>query len=141
MLHNNLLRHTVPAFIIFLLHQLLIISCGRAPGDVHQEKSGQAALVFVGENSQLNNRSNAMRSNADEYYPGTDLYLLEPISPQGELRNLTKQYTRAGQNREDRYGHACDPEVSFDGKKILFSILLVNISTIIWIITYAAIIA
>ncbi len=107
--------------IAITLAMLFFASCGNAPPDVILEKSGQAALVFVRENSRENNRSNAMRSNADEYYPGTDIFILEPISPQGDVRNLTAQYTRAGQSRSDRYGHACDPEVSYDGKKILFS--------------------
>lgn len=110
-----------PEIILLLIGKMLIVSCGNAPPDVIQEKSGQAALVFVKENSRFNNRSNAMRSNVDEYYPGSDLYILDPIAPQGEVRNLTKEYTRQGQSREDRYGHAADPEISYDGKKILFS--------------------
>lgn len=99
----------------------LLLACGNAPADIILEKSGQAALVFVKENSQSANRSNPMRSNVDEYYPGTDIYILDPISTQGRVKNLTKQYTREGQTRSDRYGHAADPEMSYDGKKILFS--------------------
>jgi len=110
-----------PKIILIITAKLILHSCGNAPADVILEKSGQAALVFVKENSRLNNRSNAMRSNVDEYYPGTDIYILDPISPQGDVRNLTKQYTQQGQTREDRYGHAADPEISYDGRKILFS--------------------
>jgi len=111
----------MPKVILFIAAYILINSCGNPPADVILEKSGQAALVFVKENSRINNRSNAMRSNVDEYYAGTDIYILDPISPQGDVRNLTKQYTQQGQTREDRYGHAADPEISYDGKKILFS--------------------
>lgn len=105
----------------FLALQLLISSCGEAPGDVITEKSGQAALVFVKENSRFNNRNNAMKSNVDEYYPGSNIYILEPITSQAKARNLTKQYTQANEERADRFGHAADPEISYDGKKILFS--------------------
>ncbi|MCB9057440.1 MAG: hypothetical protein H6627_02680 [Calditrichae bacterium] len=107
--------------IYLIVGKMLLVSCGNAPADVIMEKSGQAALVFVRENSRFENRSNAMRSNVDEYYPGTDLFLLDPIAAQGDVTNLTKQYTRAGQSNPSRYGHAADPEISYDGKKILFS--------------------
>jgi hydrazine synthase alpha subunit-like protein len=120
-IRSKYLGSFIPKIALFILAQVLINACGNPPADVIMEKSGQAALVFVKENSRFNNRSNAMRSNVDEYYPGTDIYILDPISPQGNVRNLTKQYTRQGQTREDRYGHAADPEISFDGKKILFS--------------------
>jgi hypothetical protein len=100
---------------------LVLISCGSSPPDDILQRSGQAALVFVKEPSQLNNRSGAMRSNFDEYYPGTDLFLLTPISSQGVLANLTAQYTRRNQTNPNSFGAAVDPEVSFDGKRILFS--------------------
>lgn len=106
---------------VFLFAQLLIISCGNAPPDVILGKEGETGIIFVQENSRHNNRSNPMRSNVDEYYPGSDLVLLTPIAPSGKTVNLTKQYTREGQTDENQYGHATDPEISFDGKKVLFS--------------------
>jgi hypothetical protein len=84
-------------------------------------KSGPSAIVFVSEPSQTDEGRNAMESNVNEYYPGTDLFLLTPISPQGDLINLTAVYTREGMSDPDDYGAAVDPEVSFDGRKILFS--------------------
>ena len=121
MKESKYLSSFIPKIALFIAANLLINSCGNPPADVILKKSGQAALVFVRENSRFNNRSNAMRSNVDEYYPGSDIFILDPISPQGDVRNLTKQYTRQGQTRADRYGHAADPEISYDGKKILFS--------------------
>jgi hypothetical protein len=100
---------------------IIFASCGSSPPDDVILRSGQSALVFVKENSRTNNRSGAMLSNADEYYPGSDLYLLSPISSQGELTNLTAQYTRANQTNPNNYGAAADPEVSYDGRKILFA--------------------
>jgi hypothetical protein len=100
---------------------LLLLSCGTMPPDDILEKSGPTALVFVKENSREDNRSNAMRSNADEYYPGSDICILSPISPQGEITNLTAQYTQANQSQSRNYGAVADPEISYDGKKILFA--------------------
>ena len=98
-----------------------IMSCGSSPPDDILLKSGPSAIVFVSEPSQDDEGRNPMESNVNEYFPGTDLFLLTPISPQGELRNLTEQYTKAGVSDPDDYGAAVDPEVSFDGKRILFS--------------------
>jgi hypothetical protein len=106
---------------VCLLSSLLLPACGSSPPDDILEKSGQPALVFVRENSQRNNGYNAMKSNGDEYYPGTDLFLLSPISPQGDLVNLTAQFTQRNQTNQNNFGAVADPEVSFDGRKILFS--------------------
>lgn len=100
---------------------LLLLSCGTMPPDDILEKSGPTALVFFKENGCEDNRSNAMRSNADEYYPGSDICILSPISPQGEITNLTAQYTRANQSQSRNYGAVADPETSYEGKKILFA--------------------
>ena len=97
-----------------------LVSCLQ-PGDEILDKSGIAGkLVFVKEASVKANNNIAMASNVDEFYPGTDLCLLSPIGPGGKVTNLTKQWTRVGANRND-WGAAQDPEVSFDGKRILFS--------------------
>jgi hypothetical protein len=100
---------------------MFMLGCGASPPDDILEKSGQAALVFVKENSREGNRSNAMRSNADEYYPGSDIYVLSPISIHGSVTDLTSQYTREGQSRSRDYGATADPEVSYDGRRILFA--------------------
>lgn len=107
--------------IALALPALAFISCGSSPPDDIIQKSGQPALVFVKENSQANDHSVVASSNGDNYYPGSDLYLLSPISPQGTLTNLTAQYTQAGQTNPANFGHAADPEVSYDGTHILFS--------------------
>ena len=103
------------------LPALALVSCGSSPPDDIIQKSGQPALLFVKENSQASDRSVVTSSNGDDYYPGTDIFLLSPISPQGTLTNLTAQYTQAGQTNPANFGHAADPEVSYDGTHILFS--------------------
>jgi hypothetical protein len=115
------IRRTAVLVIPALLAGLLLDSCTQSPPDDVLRSSGQASLVFVKETSRRNNGSGAMESNADEYYPGSDLFLLSPISSQGELTNLTAQYTRRNQSNANNYGAAADPEVSYDARHILFS--------------------
>lgn len=115
------LSHAITHLMVWCLMGVVLASCGSSPPDDVLERSGQAAIAFVKENSRQNNGNNAMKSNVDEYFPGSDIYLLNPISNQGKLTNLTEQFTRAGQSNPNNYGHAADPEVSFDGRKILFS--------------------
>ncbi|HQU73463.1 MAG TPA: hypothetical protein PKV71_10350 [Calditrichia bacterium] len=107
--------------LLAVLTGIALQSCGTAPPDEILKKAGQGAIVFVRENSVESNGNNAMKGNPNEYHPGTDLMLLSPVSATGELTNLTEQYTREGQDQERNYGHACDPEVSLDGKKIIFA--------------------
>ena len=99
---------------------VVLASCGSSPPDDMLEPTA-AALVFVKEKSRQNNGSGPMESNADEYYPGSDLYLLSPISSQGKLTNLTAQYTRRNQSNPNNYGATADPEVSYDARKIMFA--------------------
>ncbi len=93
------------------------------PADQIMERYGEGKLIFVKEPSVGGTSMNdnvAMASNPNEFYPGTDIILLSPISPTGKLTNLTAQWTRAVENHND-WGAALDPEVSFDGTRILFS--------------------
>ena len=100
----------------------LLVSC-LEPADQILERYGEGKIVFVKEpsvgGSDMNN-SVAMASNVNEFHPGTDLCSLSPIAPTGTVTNLTSQWTRTAENQAD-WGGALDPEVSFDGTKILFS--------------------
>ncbi len=115
---KSLSRWAAPAAVVYAA--LLLTSC-LEPADQILQRYGQSAIVFVKEASVGTANDNvAMASNTNEFYPGTDLCLLSPVSPTGTLTNLTEQWTRAAQNQND-WGAAQDPEVSFDGTKILFS--------------------
>ncbi|MGL1886641.1 MAG: hypothetical protein OCD76_09015 [Reichenbachiella sp.] len=97
---------------------LVFSGCGLNPGDEIIEHSDQNALVYVqepiyGSNGNKNSMS-VMRSNVDEFRPGTDIMLLSPVSPGGNKTNLTTTF-------HGGVGAACDPEVNSDGSKILFS--------------------
>jgi len=107
--------------VILFAAAIIFAACGSNPPDDILGKAGQAGLIFVKESSAGSNNNNAMKSNRDEFHPGSDIFLLRPISPSGELKNLTEKYTREGEENENNWGHACDPEISFDGKKVLFS--------------------
>ncbi len=116
---KSLWRFALPAFSLGFL-----ISCLQ-PADQILERSGEGRIVFVKEPSvggRSENDNVAMASNMNEFYPGSDLCVLSPISTSGNVTNLTSQWTRAVENKND-WGAAEDPEVSFDGKKILFSMV------------------
>ncbi len=105
-----------------LLAGWLLVSC-LEPADQILESYGEGKIVFVKSPSVGGpdmNRDVAMAANPDEFHPGTDLMLLSPISPTGKLTNLTEQWTRSRDNQGE-WGAAQDPEASFDGTKILFS--------------------
>jgi hypothetical protein len=99
-----------------ILGGLVTVSCLQ-PADEIIGRSGARGIVFVKEAS-IGDNNIAMASN--EFHPGSDLYLLSPISPSGTLTNLTEKWTRASAS-ERNWGAAQDPEVSHDGKRILFS--------------------
>jgi Hydrazine synthase alpha subunit middle domain/WD40-like Beta Propeller Repeat len=99
-----------------------LISC-LEPADEILEKSGESArVVFVREPSTGvgANRNTPMANNTNEFVPGTDLFALSPIGPTGKLTNLTGKWTRTSDD-PDSWGAALDPEVSFDGTHIVFS--------------------
>ncbi len=105
-----------------LLGGVLLVSC-LEPADQIMERYGEGRIVFVKEPSVGTRNMDgdiAMAANPDEFHPGTNLYSLSPISPTGTLTNLTKEWTQSRDNH-DEWGAALDPEASFDGTKVLFS--------------------
>lgn len=113
-----------------LLGGLLAVSC-LEPADQIMERYGEGKLVFVKDpavGGMNMNEDLAMAANPNEFHPGTDIVLLSPISPTGKVTNLTAQWTRAAENERD-WGAAQDPEASFDGTKILFSMRKSRTST------------
>ncbi len=117
-MHNML---SLPTWALTLLASALLSACLQPADEILKSSHKATSLVFVKETSIDNNRSNAMRSNVDEFYPGTDICLLTPISPNGKVENLTAAYTRGGSSNTRDWGAAADPEISFDGKRLLFS--------------------
>ena len=67
-------------------------------------------------------RSTAMTinpTNGSPFAPGGDLMLREKSSPSAPEHNLTSRFTRDAAGTAN--GDASDPEVSYDGKKLVFS--------------------
>jgi hypothetical protein len=82
---------------------LVLVACsGSPPDDIFVDSDATHALVFVKAERPMGLNEGGGESN---------LYVLEPISPNGQIRNLTEQ---AG-------AEICDPCVSFDGERVLFS--------------------
>jgi hypothetical protein len=75
---------------------------GSAPDDVFVDSNATQALVFVKADRAETLNEGGIVSN---------LYVLQPISPNGQVRNLTQQTDAA----------ISDPCISFDGTKVLFS--------------------
>lgn len=103
-----------------------------SPSDVLMEESSEtSSLLFVKQPHQGTiNRPD--KSNANEFVPGTDIYLMTPISAKGKLENLTAAFTRGQETNKDKWGAAMDPEVSPDGKKMIFSMRERNIRGYGW---------
>ena len=90
-------------FAIAVLSGLMYAGCnGSAPDDVFVDANATEALVFVKAERAETLNEGGIESN---------LYVLQPISPNGRVRNLTNMVDAA----------ISDPCVSFDGKKVLFS--------------------
>ena len=97
---------------------LQMLGCINPADEIVEKSEGMGSLVFVKQNSVLRqNRNIAMAANPDEFYPGTDIFQLSPISTNGKLTNLTGAFTRSTSS----WGAAEDPEISYDGKKMLFA--------------------
>ena len=75
---------------------------GSAPDDVFVDSNATRALVFVKADRAETLNEGGIVAN---------LYVLQPISPNGQVRNLTQQTDAA----------ISDPCISFDGTKVLFT--------------------
>lgn len=89
------------------LAPVIMASCQTSTPDDLLLDAQPDALVFVKTIATESLDNNFIRS-------GSDLFSLTPISPNGQLKNLTDQWTGAN-------GAAADPEISYDGLKIIFS--------------------
>jgi hypothetical protein len=89
------------------LAALLLSGCG---GDDRVVVEGDFAVAFVERHpGALGNPI-----EAGSFAPGGDLYILDLASASASRRNITGQYTRGA-------GDVADPEVSYDARRLLFS--------------------
>ena len=81
-----------------------------SPNDDSVAIEGNYPIVFAKRNSE------ALGSPTDaiEFEPGGDLMMMNLASPSAGMENLTSGYTQGE-------GDVAEPEVSYDGKRVLFS--------------------
>lgn len=93
---------------------IMFAACqGTAPDDLLLD-SLPTSLVFVKAND-----SNTLDNNFIGFGETSDLYMLSPISPNGQIKNLTADFTGNG-------GAVADPDISYDGTKVIFSMRKTN---------------
>ncbi len=106
-------RRTTRALLAIALTSLLVLAaCSGSGGDSADKLTvnGDVPLVYA-------KRSTAIGMNPTDganSAPGGDLMLREKSSPSATEHNLTARFTQG-------VGDASDPEVSYDGKKIVFA--------------------
>ncbi len=101
--------HTFTKRGVIILAAVLLAACqNTAPDDLLLDAQ-PAALVFV-----KSNNSSTLDNNFIGGGDASDLYMLAPISPNGQLKNLTDAWTG-----DD--GAVADPEISYDGLKVIFA--------------------
>jgi hypothetical protein len=87
---------------------IVLAACqGTAPDDLLLD-SLPTSLVFVQGNDSGTLDNNFINGST------SDLYMLSPVSPNGQIKNLTAQFTSGR-------GAVADPEISYDGTKVVFS--------------------
>lgn len=105
--HHNWRGFVKRALVIFAT--LVLPACqGTAPDDLLLD-SLPTSLVFVKAND-----SSTLDNNFIGFGTASDLFMLTPVSTNGQLKNLTADFTGNG-------GAVADPEISYDGTKVIFS--------------------
>ncbi len=106
----------IAAFGVAAIAAAVLAGCsGGSTSDGSVTVEGNVPIVYA-------KRSTAMTinpTNGSPFAPGGDLILREKASPSAPEHNLTAQFTRDAQGVPN--GDASDPEVSYDGKKIVFA--------------------
>jgi hypothetical protein len=92
----------------------LLAACGSGSGS-GTTVAGDVPIAYVMRSTTLALNPTDGTNSA----PGGDLMLREKSSPSAREHNLTARFTRAADGTPN--GDASDPEVSYDGKKIVFS--------------------
>ncbi|HJW10317.1 MAG TPA: hypothetical protein VJ598_00935, partial [Albitalea sp.] len=89
---------------------LMLAACGSGGDDGTVTVNGDVPLAYAKRASSLGMNP----TTAESFAPGGDLMVREKSSPSATEHNLTAAYTKG-------VGDVSDPEVSYDGKKIVFA--------------------
>jgi Hydrazine synthase alpha subunit middle domain len=109
-------RGSRTAALVSALGGMVLVACSGSGGSDSVTVQGDVPLVYV-------MRSSALAMNPTDgtpTAPGGDLMVREKSSPSAPEHNLTARFTRDAAGTPN--GDASDPEVSYDGKKIVFSL-------------------
>jgi hypothetical protein len=96
---------------------LVLAGCGGGSSSAGGESSANSVTVNGDVPIAYVMRANTMRmnpTNGAPFAPGGDLFIREKSSPSAPEHNITASFTQGK-------GDVSDPEVSYDGKKIVFS--------------------
>jgi len=106
--HNvNLPVFAKRALLVF--STIVLAACqGTAPDDLLLD-SLPTSLIFV-----KSNDSSTLDNNFIGFGETGDLYMLSPVSSNGQIKNLTADFTGNG-------GAVADPDISYDGTKVIFA--------------------
>jgi len=111
------LNITKPYFGIVLATVSLILNgCSGPAGSTDAATANDVPIAYVKRpiNPQATNRAVGNPTDSVTFHQGGDLYIRDLSSPSAPEKNITAAYTQG-------LGDVSDPEVSYDGKKILFS--------------------
>jgi hypothetical protein len=104
--------------VVLAIETLILTGCGAGPGAGTDTAStaSDVPIAYVKRpiNSQAMNSAVGNPTDSVTFHPGGDLYIRDISSPSATEKNITTSYTQGR-------GDVSDPEVSYDGKKILFS--------------------
>ncbi len=103
--------------VVLAAETFILTGCGAAPGGTDTASTASdvpVAYVKRPINSQSMNSAVGNPTDSVTFHPGGDLYIRDISSPSATEKNITASYTQGR-------GDVSDPEVSYDGKKILFS--------------------
>ncbi len=103
--------------IVLTAGSLILAGCGASPaGSTEAAIANDVPIAYVKRplNAQSMNSAVGNPTDSVTFHSGGDLYIREISSPSAPEKNITAAYTQGR-------GDVSDPEVSYDGKKILFS--------------------
>jgi mono/diheme cytochrome c family protein len=95
---------------------LILNGCSGSGGSTDTATVSDVPIAYVKRpiSSQATNRAVGNPTDSVTYHQGGNLYVLDKSSPSANAKNITGGYT-------NNAGDVADPEVSYDGKKVIFS--------------------
>lgn len=103
--------------VVLAIEAIILTGCSAGPGGTDTASTASdVPIAYVKRPINSQSMSSVVGNPTDSvtFHPGGDLYIRDISSPSATEQNITASYTQGR-------GDVSDPEVSYDGKKILFS--------------------